>query len=226
MDESRPRHAHTSKTILVTGASTGIGAATVLELDQRGHRVFAGVRKLADAERLASMASDRLTPVILDVTDATSICTAQEEITVAVGSAGLVNNAGIVVSGPLELLPIDELRRQLETNVIGQVAVTQAFTPLSRQARGRIVNIGSSAKVSLLRWRRDAAVPAALHAAGCPPRLAGSPGDRSANGHRIVERRQRASRRLSATMVMIRKTRNIPAYTAMTRVGSRSNWLA
>ena len=115
-------------------------------LDTQGFRVFAGVRLAPAGQELKRRASDRLTPVILDVTQADSIRTAAEAIGQAVGSdglAGLVNNAGIVVAGPLELLPIEELRRQFEVNVIGNVAVTQALLPLLRQGRGRIVNMGS-----------------------------------------------------------------------------------
>ena len=133
-------------TVLITGASTGIGAAAALRLDRAGWRVFAGVRKPADGETLRAQASARLTPIIIDVTDQTSIDAAAAEVTRAVGGtglAGLVNNAGISVAGPIELVPVDDLRRQLEVNVIGQVAVTQAFMPLIRDARGRVVFIGS-----------------------------------------------------------------------------------
>jgi short-subunit dehydrogenase len=131
---------------LITGASTGIGEACALELDRRGFRVFAGVRSEAAAESLRAKASSRLTPIMLDITDAASIANAAALVTESVGNAGLaglVNNAGIGVSGPLEFLPIEDLRRQFEVNVIGQVAVTQAMLPLLRVARGRIVNIGS-----------------------------------------------------------------------------------
>lgn len=136
-----------TRAVLVTGASTGIGEACALRLDKLGLRVFAGVRKEADGERLQQKASDRLSPVLVDVTDEASIASAAETVGAAVGDAGLaglVNNAGISVSGPLEFLPLDDLRRQLEVNVIGQIAVTQAFLPLLRRGHGRIVNIGSS----------------------------------------------------------------------------------
>ncbi|MGO8689775.1 MAG: SDR family oxidoreductase [Thermoguttaceae bacterium] len=135
-----------SPTIVITGASTGIGEACALALDARGWRVFAGVRSPSDAERLRGQASPRLAPVQLDVTDAASIAQAVGRVEEAVGEAGLaglVNNAGIVVAGPLELLPIDMVRKQFEVNVIGQIAVTQAFLPLLRRARGRIVNMSS-----------------------------------------------------------------------------------
>ncbi|HYM16129.1 MAG TPA: SDR family oxidoreductase [Dehalococcoidia bacterium] len=132
--------------VVVTGASTGIGEACALRLDSMGFIVFAGVRKEADGQALRQKASSRLTPVMLDVTDSESITAAARQVGDATGGAGLsglVNNAGISVAGPLEFVPIDELRRQLEVNVVGQVAVTQAFLPLLRLRRGRIVNIGS-----------------------------------------------------------------------------------
>ena len=132
--------------VVVTGASTGIGHACALHLDRIGFRVFAGVRRDEDAERLRAAGTDRLTPVRIDVTDAASIRAAAEQVEKALGSeplSGLVNNAGIAVSGPVEYLPIDEVRKQLEVNFIGQVAVTQAFLPLLRRSGGRVVNIGS-----------------------------------------------------------------------------------
>ncbi len=138
----------TAKSVVITGASTGIGAASALHMDQLGWRVFAGVRKQGDAEALRAQGSARLTPISLDVTDTVSISTAASAVAGAVGAAGLaglVNNAGIVVPGPIEFLPLPDLRRQLEINVVGQVAVTQAFLPLIRAGRGRIVNMGSIA---------------------------------------------------------------------------------
>jgi NAD(P)-dependent dehydrogenase (short-subunit alcohol dehydrogenase family) len=137
---------HSPPAIVVTGASTGIGEACALELDRRGYRVFAGVRTDAAAEKLRTKASPRLTPVLLDVTKSDCIAAAAQTVSAAVGEAGiagLVNNAGIAVAGPLELVPIDALRQQFEVNVIGHVAVTQAFLPMLRLARGRIVNISS-----------------------------------------------------------------------------------
>lgn len=133
------------RSALVTGASTGIGRATALRLDAAGWRVFAGVRKDGDAKALAEAGSDRLVPLILDVTDATQIAAAAEHIGAAAEGRldGLVNNAGIAVPGPLETLPLDDFRRQVEVNLIAQVAVTQAMLPLIRPARGRIVFIAS-----------------------------------------------------------------------------------
>ncbi len=132
--------------ILLTGASTGIGWAAAVELDALGFRVFAGVRREEDAERVREHGSPRLVPVMLDVTDAGQIQAAADLVALEVGQAGLwglVNNAGIAVPGALELLAVDELRRQLEVNVVGPHAVTQAVLPLLRTARGRIVNISS-----------------------------------------------------------------------------------
>src|SRR5215204_7328953 len=128
-----------SGTVLVTGASTGIGHATVLHLRELGFDPIAAVRKNEDAERLAAQGARTAR---IDVTDADQIAAARE----ALGDeplAGLVNNAGIAVAAPLEFLPIDRLRQQLEINLIGQVAVTQAFLPALRAARGRIVNVSS-----------------------------------------------------------------------------------
>jgi NAD(P)-dependent dehydrogenase (short-subunit alcohol dehydrogenase family) len=132
--------------VVITGASRGIGRACALELDGLGFRVFAGVRTMADAEALKQKAGSSLTPVLIDITDRQSIQSACDAIscaTLETGLNGLVNNAGIAVAGPLEFLPIDELRRQFEVNVIGQIAVTQSFLPLLRKGAGRIVNIGS-----------------------------------------------------------------------------------
>ena len=131
-----------TRTALVTGASSGIGEACALRLARNGWRVLAGVRNDADAERLRAL---ELEPVTLDVTDAASIAAVRVDELDA-----LVNNAGIAVSMPIEFLPLDELRRQLEVNVVGQVAVTQAFLPQLRASRGRIVNVGSIAGRSSL----------------------------------------------------------------------------
>ena len=123
--------------VLVTGASTGIGEATALHLKSLGFSVLAGVRKESDAERARAAGYE---PVLLDVTDAEQVRAAGDQ---AGDVVGLVNNAGVAVNGPLEFLPLDELRRQLEINLIGQLAVTQAMLPALRRNRGRIVNISS-----------------------------------------------------------------------------------
>ena len=128
-----------SGTVLVTGASSGIGEATALHLRELGFEAVAAVRKDEDAERLALSG---LRTVKIDVTDVDSIAAARAEL----GDgplAGLVNNAGIAVAAPLEFLPLDQLRHQLEVNLIGQLAVTQQFLPVLRAGRGRIVNVSS-----------------------------------------------------------------------------------
>ncbi len=136
----------TSGAVVITGGSTGIGKACALYLDRLGFHVFAGVRRVSDGEAVTRESSGSITPLLLDVTNAASIGSAANAVAASVGEAGLrglVNNAGIVVAGPLEFLPLDEIRKQFEVNIFGQIAVTQAFLPLLRRARGRIVNMGS-----------------------------------------------------------------------------------
>jgi NAD(P)-dependent dehydrogenase (short-subunit alcohol dehydrogenase family) len=148
-------------TVLITGASTGIGRATALGLAASGWTVFAGVRKVADGEALRAAAGERVLPVELDVTDPAQIAAAAELVRErtgagpagsvspkgARGSAGrldaLVNNAGIGVGGPLELVSAEDLRAQFEVNVFGQVDVTRALLGALRAARGRIVLVSS-----------------------------------------------------------------------------------
>jgi NAD(P)-dependent dehydrogenase (short-subunit alcohol dehydrogenase family) len=131
--------------VLITGASTGIGRACAEHLDSLGFTVFAGVRKQSDADSLRGAGSGRTQPLIVDVTDNESVVAAMRSVDEAApaGLAGLVNNAGIVVGGPLEFVALDDWRRQLEVNFIGQIAVTQAALPALRRARGRIVNMTS-----------------------------------------------------------------------------------
>jgi NAD(P)-dependent dehydrogenase (short-subunit alcohol dehydrogenase family) len=136
--------------VLITGTSSGIGRETALHLDQLGFRVFATVRKQADAAALRSQASERLCPIILDVTDQASINLARDEVAQSIGEdglVGLVNNAGVGFTSPLEFVPLKDLRWLFEVNVFGVLAVTQAFLPLLRQARGRIVNVSSTASL-------------------------------------------------------------------------------
>jgi NAD(P)-dependent dehydrogenase (short-subunit alcohol dehydrogenase family) len=144
--------ASTTRAILVTGASTGIGRAAALGLLARDFRVYAGVRDEAAAARLREQAPAehraRLETLALDVTDAAQVADATQRLDRELGAAGLwglFNNAGISVNGPIEHLGLEGLRRQLEVNVIGQVAVTQAMIPLLRRARGRVVTTGSVA---------------------------------------------------------------------------------
>ncbi len=132
--------------VFITGASAGIGEACALRLDKEGWRVFAGVRRTQDGDALRAKTSERLVPVLVDVTNAEQVAQAACNIAAEVGDTGLqalVNNAGIGVGGPLEFLPLDEFRMQFEVNVFGVMAVTQAFLPLIRKGKGRIVTIGS-----------------------------------------------------------------------------------
>jgi NAD(P)-dependent dehydrogenase (short-subunit alcohol dehydrogenase family) len=134
------------KSVLITGASTGIGRASALRMDAEGWRVFASVRKEEDAAGLRDVASERLVPLMLDVTDSEQVASVAGRLADAVGDHGLdglVNNAGIAVMSPLETIPLEDLRRQLEVNLISQVAVTQAMLPLIRKARGRVVFLSS-----------------------------------------------------------------------------------
>jgi NAD(P)-dependent dehydrogenase (short-subunit alcohol dehydrogenase family) len=136
----------TKRNVLITGASGGVGTAVTRALDEAGWRVFAGVRS-PDAVAGVEAFGGGVTAVQLDITDQESIRRAAATITGEVGDAGiagLVNNAGIIVQGPLELVPVQALRRQFEVNVIGQIAVTQAFLPLLRQGGGTIVNMGAA----------------------------------------------------------------------------------
>lgn len=134
------------KNVVITGASTGIGRECALYLAAQGWRVFGGVRRQADASALQRDSGGGIQPLMLDVTNAQTIAVAAYQVRRQLNGAGLhglVNNAGIAVGGPLEFLPIEQLRRQLEVNVVGQIAVTQAFLPLLRAGKGRVVNISS-----------------------------------------------------------------------------------
>jgi NAD(P)-dependent dehydrogenase (short-subunit alcohol dehydrogenase family) len=135
-------------TVVVTGASTGIGRACALYLaSQEGFAVVGTVRGAEDGERLVADSGGRVAAVRMDVTDPASIEAAASEVVGLVGDRGLdglVNNAGVVVPGPLEFIPLADFRRQLEVNVTGLLATTQAFLPLLRRARGRVVNVSST----------------------------------------------------------------------------------
>ncbi len=140
------------KNIVITGAATGIGYATTHELLQHGYHVFGSVRKTADAERLQAEFGEDFTPLVFDVTDASAIEVAADQVEDVLGQAnlvGLVNNAGIAMTGPLMHLPVEELRQQFEVNLFGVVAVTQAFLPLlgacdePEDVPGRIINLSS-----------------------------------------------------------------------------------
>ena len=140
------------RTVLVTGASAGIGKACALRLDRGGYRVYAGVRNEKHAAELREHSSERIMPVFLDVTDQDQVDAVASLIAADNGGLdGVVNNAGIATGGPLEYLPLAAWRDQLEVNVVGQVAVTKAVLPSIRLARGRIVFIGSiSGKVATM----------------------------------------------------------------------------
>ena len=135
------------KHTLVTGCSSGIGRATVLRLAANGQHVYAGVRNPDDGDRLArSAAGGEITPLMLDVTKASHIADAAGVIAGHTGPGGLdglVNNAGYGLACPTELVPLDAFRRQLEVNLTGQLAVTQAVLPSLRRARGRIVMVST-----------------------------------------------------------------------------------
>lgn len=135
-----------ANSVVITGASTGIGRGCALRMDALGWRVFAGVRKEVDATSLRAEASERLTPLFLDVSDSKSILEARELVTQALGTeglTGLVNNAAVPYGGPIEHLDIQEIRRTFDVNFFGLIEVTQAFIPLLRRAQGRIVNMSS-----------------------------------------------------------------------------------
>jgi NAD(P)-dependent dehydrogenase (short-subunit alcohol dehydrogenase family) len=132
--------------VVITGASSGIGAATALHLDQQGARVFAGVEHDGEGAAALAGASSRLRRITLDVSSDESIAEAFATIERELGGAGLdgvVNNAGIGYAAPLELLPRADFQRLLDVNVLGQVAVTQAALPLIRLGNGRVVFVGS-----------------------------------------------------------------------------------
>jgi NAD(P)-dependent dehydrogenase (short-subunit alcohol dehydrogenase family) len=136
------------RSVVITGSSSGIGRACALTLDRNGFRVFAGVRKSADGDALRNAASELLTPVCVDVTDAGSIAAMAEVVAAEVGEAGLdglKNNAGTTLPRPIEHLRLDDFRRQLEVNLVGPLAITQALLPLLSRAQGRVVNVTSAA---------------------------------------------------------------------------------
>lgn len=134
------------KTVFITGASSGIGRASVLHLARQGFRVFGGVRKRKDGDALRADSGGAVVPIEIDVTDGTTVASAAQAVHSLVGDRGLdglVNNAGVGLVAPVEYVSMEALRRHFEVNVFGQIAVTQAFLPFIRRARGRIVNIGS-----------------------------------------------------------------------------------
>jgi len=132
--------------VLITGVSTGIGYAAAVDLAGRGYHVFGSVRTQADADRLQAEIPTHFTPLLFDVTDETAVRAAIARLTQLVGENGLValiNNAGISVPGPLAHISLADFRQQLEVNVVGLLAVTQACLPLLKKRPGRIINISS-----------------------------------------------------------------------------------
>ncbi|MHC8380789.1 SDR family NAD(P)-dependent oxidoreductase [Pseudomonas sp. LB3P14] len=141
-----------SKTVVITGVSTGIGLATAQALIARGYRVFGSVRKEADGVRVRNQLGEAFTPLLFDVTDSAALSAAVAQVQAAVGEeglAGLINNAGVAPMGPLMHASLAEVRQAFEINVFGMLAVTQAFLPLlgartgTRHAPGRVVNLSS-----------------------------------------------------------------------------------
>lgn len=144
------------KAVLITGTSSGIGKACALHLDKLGYKVYAGIRKISDAEELKKIASAKLCPVIIDVTDESSIISIKEQLEreiVNYSSFALVNNAGIAKAGPIELQPLEELKQQMDVNLFGVVLVIQQFIPILRKYNGRIVNISSISGISSLPFK-------------------------------------------------------------------------
>jgi NAD(P)-dependent dehydrogenase (short-subunit alcohol dehydrogenase family) len=134
------------KTIVITGASTGIGEACARRFAMLGHRVYAGVRREEDGVRLSDGGNGNLVPLMLDVESESALQAAVDTVARAAGDEGvfaLINNAGVAISGPMECVPLAEVRRQFDINVFGALAVTQAFLPMLRRAAGRIVMMSS-----------------------------------------------------------------------------------
>ncbi|MFK5956815.1 MAG: SDR family oxidoreductase [Planctomycetota bacterium] len=141
----------TSRNILITGASTGIGYTIALDLAKHGYQVFGSVRKQEDADALTAATPPGAKPIqtlLLDVTDEASVWAAAEELQRRLGDAGLdglINNAGIAIAAPLEYIPIEDFQLQMDINLTGLLRTTQAFLPLVKKTRGRVVNISSIA---------------------------------------------------------------------------------
>lgn len=139
------------KSVMITGVSTGIGWGAVKVLVGKGFHVFGSVRKQADADRLKTEFGEAFTPLIFDVTDETAVRAGARQVEAALGGAtlaGLVNNAGVAVAGPLLYLPVDEWRQQLEVNLTGVVIATQAFAPLLGAGGGRVSDPGRIVNIS------------------------------------------------------------------------------
>ena len=142
-----------SKNVMITGASTGIGFSCSKVFVNNGFKVFGSVRKAADGEKVQKELGENFTPIIFDVTDQEAVIQGAKQVQEIIGNEGLallINNAGIAVSGPLALTPLDDYRKQFEVNVFGLIAVTQAFLPLlgamipAPHSPGKIINISSA----------------------------------------------------------------------------------
>lgn len=167
-----PNRPHHNELIVVTGASTGIGAASALELARRGFHVLAGVRREVDAEALRSLhvvGTGSIEPHILDITvesDVAAIADRVKQDPLGRPLRALVNNAGIAVNAPVEALPIAQWRKQFEVNLFGQIAITQALLPALLLSSGTVVNISSvGGKVVLPTYGAYAGSKFALEAA-------------------------------------------------------------
>ncbi|KAB2386036.1 SDR family NAD(P)-dependent oxidoreductase [Actinomadura montaniterrae] len=150
-----------TRTVLITGAAGGVGSAAVRSLADLGWEVYAGVRRDADAARLPA----GVHALTVDLIDEETVEAAAKEIAARTGGRldALVNNAGVIVEGPVELVPLEDWRRQFDVNVVGQIAMAQAVLPMLRAARGRVVNIGAvSARMSGPAFGPIAASKAAL----------------------------------------------------------------
>jgi len=130
-----------SRTVLITGTSSGIGRACAEEMAERGWRVLAGVRREEDGEDVRALSPDRIEPLLLDVTDLDAIAALPERVGGSLD--GLVNNAGMANAGPLEHLPVEDIRHQLDVMLLAPFALTKAMLPALRASRGRVVMIGS-----------------------------------------------------------------------------------
>ena len=130
-----------SRTVLITGTSSGIGRACAEEMAERGWRVLAGVRREEDGEEVRALSPDRIEPLLLDVTDLDAIAALPERVGGSLD--GLVNNAGMANAGPLEHLPVEDIRHQLDVMLLAPFALTKAMLPALRASRGRVVMIGS-----------------------------------------------------------------------------------
>ena len=135
---------NTDQVVLITGASTGIGYATAIYLSKIGMKVYAGIRKESDKQKLISEGPSSLTPVFLDVCDQDSISKSFDLIAKETGdcSFNLINNAGLSLNGPLEILPMSDIIRLLDVNVKGLLSVTKTFLPLIRKNKGSVIDVG------------------------------------------------------------------------------------